>query len=182
MREDITIAAAQADMRSGYLAGAPGVAASSAAWLAAGAVAFSVSSSAAVWTLLVAGAFIHPVGVLLAKLLGAPGKHQAGNPMARLAVESTFWMLAGILVAIGISLLRIEWFFPAMLLVIGGRYLTFRTIYGLAIYWALGAALCIAAVGLVFLKASVPISALVGGLLELGFAFVLLKSARNSAA
>ena len=70
MREDITIAAAQADMRSGYLAGAPGVVASSAAWLAAGAVALSVSSSAAVCTLLVAGAFIHPVGVLLAKLLG----------------------------------------------------------------------------------------------------------------
>ncbi|MFM7273580.1 MAG: DUF7010 family protein, partial [Gammaproteobacteria bacterium] len=84
MREDITIAATQADMRSGYLSGAPGIAASSAAWLAAAGVAFGVSSSAAVWTLLVAGAFIHPVGVLLAKLLGASGKHQAGNPMARL--------------------------------------------------------------------------------------------------
>lgn len=182
MREDITIAASQADMRSGYLSGAPGIVASSAAWLAAAAVAFSASFSSAVWTLLVAGAFIHPVGVLLAKLLGAPGKHRAGNPMAGLAVESTFWMLAGILVAIGISLHRIEWFFPAMLLVIGGRYLTFRTIYGLAIYWLLGAALCIAAVGLVFLKAPVPLSALVGGLVELGFAAVLLKSARNSAA
>ena len=182
MQEDITIAAAQADMRSGYLSGAPGIVASSAAWLTAAAVAFSASFSAAVWTLLVAGAFIHPVGVLLAKLLGAPGKHRADNPMAGLAVESTFWMLAGILVAIGISLHRIEWFFPAMLLVIGGRYLTFRTIYGLAIYWLLGAALCMAAVGLVFLKAPVPLSALVGGLLELGFAAVLLKSAPKSAA
>ncbi len=182
MQTDITIAAAQADMRSGYLDGAPGIAASSAAWLMAAAVAFSASPSAAVWTLLVAGACIHPAGIVLARLLGAPGQHQAGNPMARLAMEGTFWMLAGILVAYGVSLLRVEWFFPAMLLAIGGRYLTFRTIYGLVMYWPLGATLCMAAVGLVFLRATVAMSALVGGLIELGFAVVMLRSVRKSAA
>jgi hypothetical protein len=69
-----------------------------------------------------------------------------------------------------------------MLLAIGGRYLTFRTIYGLVMYWPLGATLCMAAVGLVFLRAPVAMSALVGGLIELGFAVVMLRSARKSAA
>lgn len=61
------IADAQADMRLGYLCGAPGIAASAVAWLAASGVALAVSSSAAVWTLLIAGAFIHPAGERLDK-------------------------------------------------------------------------------------------------------------------
>lgn len=179
---DHGIEEAQADMRSGYLCGAPGIAASSAAWLAAAAVAVTVSSSAAVWTLLLAGGLIHPVGVLLAKALGAAGRHQAGNPLARLAMEGTLWMLACIALAFGLSALRIEWFFPAMLLVIGGRYLTFQSIYGLKVYWALGAALCAAGFGLALLKAPVAASALLGGLIELGFSLFVLRQARRMAA
>ena len=175
------LADAQADMRSGYLSGAPGIAASSAAWLAASAVAGAVSSSAAVWTLLVAGAFIHPAGVLLTKLLGSSGTHQAGNPLARLAMEGTLWMLAGIAVAFGMSVLRIEWFFPAMLLLIGGRYLTFQTIYGIPAYWALGAALCATGIALALVRAPVVASALAGGLIELVFAAVVFSKARRVA-
>lgn len=178
---DLRIEEAQADMRSGYLCGAPGIAASSAAWLAATAVAVTVSSGAAVWTLLLAGGLIHPVSVLVAKALGAAGTHQAGNPLARLAMEGTLWMLACIALAFGLSALRIEWFFPAMLLVIGGRYLTFQSIYGLKVYWALGAVLCAAGFGLALLRAPVAVSALLGGLIELGFSLFVLFQARRMA-
>ena len=173
---------AQADMRSGYLHGAPGIAASSVAWLSAAAVALTVSASAAVWTLLIAGAFIHPVGVLLTKALGSAGTHQSGNPLARLAMEGTFWMLAGIAIAFGISALRIEWFFPAMLLVIGGRYLTFQTVYGLSLYWVLGVVLCAAGIALALFRAPVAVSALAGGLIEVVFAAVVYLRAKRVAA
>ena len=179
---EYSIADAQTDMRSGYLCGAPGIAASSAAWLAAAALAFRVSSSTAVLTLLIAGAFIHPAGVLLTRLLGSTGRHQPRNPLARLAMEGTFWLLAGIAVAFGMHVLRVEWFFPAMLLLIGGRYLTFQTVYGLPVYWLLGGALCIAGVTLALVKAPAAISALAGGLIELLFAVVVFGRTQRSAA
>lgn len=50
---------------------------------------------------------------------------------------------------------KLEWFFPAMLLMIGGRYLTFATLYGMRLYWALGLAL--GAAGVVLGRASTPV-------------------------
>lgn len=179
---EYTVAQAQADMRAGYLFGAPGVAASAVAWLAAAAVALTATPKAAMWTLLVGGAFIHPAGVLLTRALGSPGKHARGNPMGGLAMEGTIWLLAGIVIAFGMQALRLEWFFPAMLLLIGGRYLTFQTIYGMRIYWVLGAVLCLAGISLALVRASVPASAMAGGLLELAFAAGIYARARRSAA
>ncbi len=91
-------------------------------------------------------------------------------------------MLAGIAIAFGISALRIEWFFPAMLLVIGGRYLTFQTVYGLSLYWILGVALCAAGIALALLRAPVAVSALAGGLIEVVFATVVYLRAKRVAA
>ncbi|MBQ0929582.1 hypothetical protein KAK07_00605 [Ideonella sp. 4Y16] len=176
---DMPFSAAQADMRQGYLDGAPGVLASSLAWLVAAGVAWQVSAPAAVLTLLAGGALIHPVGVLLARALGRRGAHTPGNPLARLAVEGTLWMLAGIAVAYGLQVLRIEWFFPAMLLAIGGRYLSFQTLYGLRVYWVMGGVLCVLGLGLALARAAPVSAALAGGLVEAAFAAALLAQARR---
>jgi hypothetical protein len=176
---EYTVAQAQADMRVGYLSGAPGVATSGVAWLAAAAVVMAVTPKAGMWALLIGGALIFPVSVLLTKLLGRPGKHSDGNPLGRLAVEGTVWMMAGIAVAFGMQALRLEWFFPAMLLAIGGRYMTFQTIYGMRIYWILGAALCVAGICLALIRAPVLTGALAGGLIELAFAGVIYVQAHR---
>jgi hypothetical protein len=96
-------------------------------------------------------------------------------------MEGTFWMLGGIAIAFGISMLRIEWFFPAMLLVIGGRYLTFQSIYGLFMYWVLGATLCVVGIAFALLRAPVPLSALAGGLIEVVFAAAVYLRAKRVA-
>ena len=63
-----------------------------------------------------------------------------------------------------------------MLLLIGGRYLTFQTLYGLRIYWICGAALCVGGLALALLRAPAPISAFTGAVIELGFAaFVFMR-------
>ena len=131
---EITLTQAQANMRSGYLCGAPGVLVSGCVWLVAGLVAALKSPSTAVYVLLIGGALIHPASVVLSKTLGRTGTHERGNPLGTLAIEGTLWLLAGIAIAYGMHVLRLEWFFPAMLLLIGGRYLTFQTLYGLRIY------------------------------------------------
>jgi hypothetical protein len=179
---EYTVAQAQSDMRVGYLFGAPGVATSGVAWLAAAAMAMAVSPKAGMWALLIGGAFIFPVSVVLTRLLGSPGKHADRNPLGGLAVEGTVWMLAGIAVAFGIQALRLEWFFPAMLLAIGGRYITFQTIYGMRIYWILGALLCVAGISLALIRAPVLTSALTGGLIKLAFAGGIYAQAKRGAA
>jgi hypothetical protein len=164
---------AQRDMRFGYYGGAPGVLASAIAWLAAGLVAGFHSPKTAVLVLFGGGMLIHPVGVLIAKLLGRPGAHTKGNPLGALALEGTIFMLLCLPLAYAVSVHRIEWFFPAMLLVIGGRYLTFATLYGWRIFRVLGGALALMAFALVILRMPPAVAALAGGAAELVFAAVL---------
>jgi hypothetical protein len=175
---NLTFSQAQADMRKSYRNGASGVLVSALVWLSAGAVALMISPKASIWTLLIGGAAIYPLSVLVEKLLGNSGKHAADNPLGKLAMEGTFWMLAGIAVAYGVHLLRIEWFFPVMMLVIGGRYLTFQTLYGLRIYWVMGALLCAAGLTCALTKVPVHFSAFAGGVIEIVFAVLLFKQAK----
>lgn len=73
---------------------------------------------------------IHPLAMLLSKALGRPGKHRADNPLAALALESTFLLFIGLFIAFVVAQVRGDWFYPIMLLIIGGRYLVFATLYG----------------------------------------------------
>lgn len=177
---ELTIPEAQADMRRAYLSGAPGVLVSGLVWLVAGGVAVLHSERAAVLALLFGGAVIHPLSVVLTRILGRSGKHSAENALASLAAEGTFWLLAGCAIAYGMHVLRIEWFFPAMLLVIGGRYLTFQTLYGLRAYWACGAVLCMAGLALALARAPAATGAFAGALIEIGFAAALFLQARRT--
>ncbi|MEO7916909.1 MAG: hypothetical protein ABIR16_04635 [Dokdonella sp.] len=169
----------QEDMRRGYLSGAPGVFVSGSVWLVAGLVAAFKSPTTAVYVLLIGGMLIFPASVVLSKALGVSGTHERGNPLGTLAMEGTIWMLAGIAIAYGMHVLRLEWFFPAMLLVIGGRYLTFQTLYGLRIYWCIGAILCAAGLALGLWRAPAHFSALAGAAIELVFAIVILARAKR---
>jgi hypothetical protein len=172
-------ATAQADMRHAYFGGATGVTTSALAWLAAAATALLVSPRGAIAALFIGGMFIHPGAILLSKLLGRPGAHDKDNPLARLAVESTIWLLLAIAVAFIASFQGAEWFFVAMLLTIGGRYFLFATLYGLRMYWVCGAVLALAGIALAALKAGAATIALTGGLLELAFAAAVFARERK---
>jgi hypothetical protein len=178
----MNIADAQRDMRFAYLGGAPGLLASSAVWFIAGLVALANSPRNAILALFIGGMFIHPVAVMLSKALGRPGTHTRGNPLGRLALEGTFLLLLGLPLAYAVALSRVEWFFPAMLLVIGGRYLTFSTLYGLRLYWACGALLVAAGFALAWAKAPLVFGAFTGAAIELAFAAVVFAIARREPA
>lgn len=117
--------------------------------------------------------FIFPVSVLLGKIIGCSGKHQKDNPLAPLSLEGTMWMLLSIPIAIGTAFYSPNWFFPAMLLIIGGRYLTFTTLYGLRLYWVLGVTLSVASFVLLALNAPAYVAALAGAFMECAFAVLL---------
>lgn len=180
MEQTTTFADAQRDMRHAYAGGAPGMLVSGLVWTGAGLVAMGGSAQHAVLALFVGGMAIHPLGMLLAKLLGRPGNHTRGNPLGSLAMESTVWMLLGFALAFSLSQWRSELFFPAMLLTIGGRYLTFATVYGMRIYWACGVIL--AAAGFLLARDGAPMStsAFAGAAIELGFSFAIFARERSA--
>ena len=174
-----TIADDQQDMRAAYFGGAPGMLTSSVAWLTAGVVAVGQTPERAVWALFIGGMLIHPVAVLIIKAMGRSGAHRKGNPLGALAMATTVWMIFCLPLAYVVSLRRIEWFFPAMLLVIGGRYLTFATVFGSRVFLACGAALALAAYALVATMASPWLGAFTGAGIEAAFAILIFVNARR---
>jgi hypothetical protein len=178
---ELTFGQAQRDMRHAYFGGAPGVFVSSLAWLAAGIVALSQPPARVVLALFAGGMLIHPLSLLLCKLLGRPGAHAKGNPLGALALESTVWMLLGMILAFGLSLWRAELFLPAMLLIIGGRYLTFATVYGMWLYRACGLALAAVGFALGALSAPMAVGAFTGAAIEMIFAAALYLPSRQDA-
>jgi hypothetical protein len=178
----MTFSDAQRDMRHAYFGGASGLFCSGAIWLIAGVVAMTQETQYALWALFGGGMFIHPLSVLVSKLLGRPGAATKGNPLNTLAIAGTFWMLLSFPLAFAIAVMRIELFFPAMLLIIGGRYLTFTTVYGNNMYWVVGLALAFAAMGVVALGLPVGMGALAGGVIEILFGVVVMMQERRQPA
>jgi hypothetical protein len=174
-----TMAQAQYSMQKAYAGGALGALVSGSVWLVAAIVAFWVSSQTAVWTLFFGGMLIHPLGMVVGKLAGFSGQHDKGNPLGQSAMEGTLFMLLCIPLALLLSFQNHAWFFQGMLLIIGGRYLTFATLYGNKTYWFLGGVLGAAAFLLFFIEADAAISALSGSTIEIFFGIVLFAQFRR---
>lgn len=171
---------AQREMRDSYYAGATGVLTSALVWCCAGFVSLMVSSEKAVWALFIGGMFIFPISVVMDKLLGCRGKHDPENPMGTLAAASTFWLIFCLPLAYVVATANIAWFFPSMLMVIGGRYLTFAVVFGMRIYGILGFSLALAGCLLVMSAASPTLGAFVGSGIEFLFAIMIFRMARRA--
>ncbi|MFC0682592.1 DUF7010 family protein [Lysobacter korlensis] len=167
---EMAVTAAQNDMRRAYYSGAAGILASALAWSVATGVAAFASPQRAIWALLIGGALIHPIGVLICRLMGASAAHTKGNPFGQLAGASTFWLVFSLPLAYALGLRNPAWFFNALLLIIGGRYLVFATLYGMQLYWALGLALAAAGFALAALSVSAVAVVTAGAAIELVFA------------
>lgn len=165
----------QLEMNKSHNHGATGIIVSGLMWLAASIVALNYSSKSAIWTLLIGGAFIHPISTAINKLIGVTGRVEKSNSLVGLALEGTIFMLMCIPLAYGLSLQRAEWFFYGMLMIIGGRYLTFNTIFGNRIFWVLGAVLGISGYILFKIDAQPFLSALTGSIVELLFGTLILS-------
>jgi hypothetical protein len=171
MEKDITnkIYPAQKEMSDNYLNGSIGIVVSGFIWLIASIVSYYYTARQGVWVLIIGGALIHPISIVINKILGVAGKHSKDNALGGLAMEGTIFMLMCIPLAYLLSIQHVEWFFQAMLIIIGGRYLTFNTIYGKKAFWILGGLLGIASYLLFVIKASASISAITGATIEILF-------------
>lgn len=169
----------QSEMRHAYYDGAPGIVVSGIVWIIAALVTFQLGMHNGVWTLLIGGMMIHPIGTVLDKILGRPAKTAKGNGLNPLVAASTIWLILGCAMAYGLYLLNPQFFFPVMMATIGCRYLVFASVFGKGIYWAFGLTLIVAANPLFFLAVEPALVAGICGLIELVFAWQVFSKAEK---
>lgn len=170
---------AQRDMRRAYVSGGVGILVSGLIWVAAGLVTLNVDMLAGMMTLFLGGTTIHPLSVLLARRVYQRGKVRSPNPMEMLALQSTAFLIIGLVVAYLVSGTHEEWFFPIALLTVGARYLIFQTVYGMRLYLVLGIALIALAAFAMGLGITPAYVALAGGATELLCAAIILLPAKR---
>ncbi|PZN92223.1 MAG: hypothetical protein DCF31_17095 [Alphaproteobacteria bacterium] len=166
------IEAAQRDLGRAYVGGAPGVLASGVVWLVAGLVLASRGVNSAFLALFFGGMLIQPAAMAISRLGFRAGPVTRGNPLERLALETTVLLFAGILIAWVLLRLAPPAAIPAFAVVMGGRYFAFATLYGDRRYWALGGVIML--VGAACLLRPLMLNVALGvGVVELVFAVVL---------
>lgn len=171
--------AAQQDMRTAYISGSTGVFVSGLMWVLAAIASVHLSLKTSIFVLFFGGMLIHPLSTLLDKALKYSGKHTKDNPLGKLAIESTAILLIGIMIALAVAQIKPEWFFLILLLVIGGRYLLFSTLYGLSLFWVLGGLLVIISVTSYQLKLPIHYAIFAGGFIELIFSGIIYNKHKN---
>ena len=169
----------QKDMSRAYCGGATGALASGIVWISAGLIGLYSSPFNSMLALLIGGMFIFPISLLFSKLLGASAKHGAANVLSKLAIENLGILFGGLFIAVIVAQLNSLLFYPVMLVIIGARYLTFQTLYGLKVYWALGGLLMISGFYLAIFPSHFTLAAFVGGFIELAFALIIFRQSKN---
>lgn len=132
---------AQREVRLVYQGGLVGQSVSGLLWL--------VSASAAQWgtpklamLVLVLGGFaIYPAISILLRASGRPAALSASNPFRLLAIQVAFVLPLSMPLVAPVVAYRADWFYPAMMILLGAHYLPFATLYGMRSFLALAAVL-----------------------------------------
>jgi hypothetical protein len=171
---------AQADMRRAYVGGGPGVFVSAMMWFVAAWVEARHGVRPAFVALFVGGMLIYPISLLASRLIFGRAREAAANPLGMVALESTIAMIGGLFAAW--LMLRFEpaFVFPLAAIAVGTHYAVFRTVYGDARFWVLGAAITAIGVVEIFHVRLIGGPILAVGVIELLFAVWLTIRAASA--
>lgn len=142
------IQAAQFEMRRHFVGGFFGQLTSGLVWLGAAVLATWGTPRAAITWLVVGGMFIFPVTTLLLKLTRTPRALSPGNALVQLGAQVAFVLPLSMPLLLPVTRYRLEWFFPAMMVLVGAHYLPFVFLYGMRMFAVLCAMLVGAGVGM----------------------------------
>ncbi len=143
---DMQVADAQREIRQAYIGGFMGQLVSGLLWLAAAAFATWGSPRSAIIVLVLGGCFIFPMTRLGLVLVRRPVVITPGNPLNALGMQVAFTLPLSLPVVGAAALYRLEWFFPAFMIVLGAHYLPFVFLYGMRMFAVLTALLVTAGI------------------------------------
>ena len=135
------IGEAQLEMRTRFVGGFYGQLVSGVLWVASAILATWNSPRAAITTLVVGGFFIFPVTELLMRLAGAKNPLSAANSLRHLGMQVAFVLPFSMPLLLPVGLYRLNWFYPALMVLLGAHYLPFVFLYGMRMFAALAALL-----------------------------------------
>jgi hypothetical protein len=164
---------AQQEVRSVYIGGFWGQLVSSIIWLMSAAFGTWTSPRAAIFTVVIGGFFIFPLTQMMLRLSGRPARVSRENPLHWLGMQVAFVLPFSMLLLAPVGFYRLNWFFPALMILLGAHYLPFAFLYGMRMFLFLAAMLM--AAGLVvayFFAGSFLPGAWIGGLALFIFAWI----------
>jgi hypothetical protein len=164
---------AQREVRTVFVGGFWGQLVSSTLWLVSAALGTWATPRAAIFTLVVGGFFIFPVTQLLLRLSGGRASLTSGNPLWNLGMQIAFTLPLSMLLLIPVTLFRLNWFYPALMILLGAHYLPFAFLYGMRMFIALGAIILGSGVTIaLYFPGSFSLGGWIGGLTLFIFAWI----------
>jgi uncharacterized protein DUF7010 len=142
----MTVEEGQRQVRTTYLGGAPGQFVCAAVWLSSAAAGTWGSTRLAILILVIGGTFIFPLTQLALRLVGRAASLPADNPFRWLAMQVAFTVPLSLPLVGAVTLHRVGWFYPALMIVVGAHYLPFTFLYGQSRWLVLGGVLLMAGV------------------------------------
>ena len=164
---------AQREVRSVYIGGFWGQLVSSVIWLVSAALGTWVSPKASILAILIAGFFIFPLTQMMLRLSGRPASVSKENSLNGLGMQVAFVLPFSMFLLVPVGLYRLNWFFPALMVLLGAHYLPFVFLYGMRMFWVLAGILI--ALGLViahYSSATFSVGAWMAGLTLFVFAWI----------
>lgn len=137
----MNISDAQREVRTVFMGGFAGQLVSSAVWLLSAALATWHSPRTAIEVLVFGGVFIFPLTQLLLRMMGRPSGLPKGHPMNALGMQVAFTVPFSLPVVGAATLYQQNWFYPALMVVVGAHYLPFIFCYGMWQFGVLAATL-----------------------------------------
>jgi hypothetical protein len=125
---------AQHEVRSVYVGGFWGQLVSSVIWLVSAALGTWVTPKSSILVVVIGGFFIFALTQMMLRLSGRRASVSRENPFHRLGMQVAFVLPFSMLLLVPVGLYRLNWFFPALMILLGAHYLPFATLYGMRMF------------------------------------------------
>jgi hypothetical protein len=137
----MTISEAQFEIRTRFVGGFYGQLVAGLLWLAAAGLGVWRSPRASIIVLVVGGFLIFPATELLIRASGKGAPISSANALRSLGMQVAFVLPLSMPLLLPVGLYRLNWFYPAMMILLGAHYLPFVFLYGMRMFAVLAALL-----------------------------------------
>jgi len=169
----MNIVDAQRENRIRFSGGFYGQAVSGLLWLVSASFASWGSPRTAITAVVAGGFFIFPITELLVRTIGSRLKLDRRNSLPHLGMQVAFVLPFSMPLLLPVSLYQLNWFYPALMILLGAHYLPFVFLYGMRMFAVLAAALLGGGIIIaMYLQSSFSIGAWYTGIVLLIFAAV----------
>src|SRR5262245_44243501 len=137
----MTIVEAQREIRTRFVGGCYGQLVSGVLWLVSAALATWSGPRAGIISVIAGGFLIFPLTELLIRFAGERKAISPANALRELGMQVAFVLPLSMPLLLPVARYRLNWFYPALMILVGAHYLPFVFLYGMRMFAALAASL-----------------------------------------